>query len=193
LRLALGHWRLVLAGLGGLALGLALLSARAESRRWHGEADRFAALYRAEQDAHRRTVADYRRTAELARARDLANAATVERDQAIISKEVSHDYQARLAALRARYDALRLRRHKGASAPADPGAGRAKDLPQAAAGAGGAAPPAGAEGFSLEERLTCSTQAEQLDALIDWVERATAAGEGAPGGPADAEGRAAPD
>jgi hypothetical protein len=175
LRFGLGHWRLILSGLGFLALGVALLSARAESRHWHKEADRFAALYHGEQEAHRRTIADYRRAAELARAQDQAHAARVERDQSVISQEVSHDYQARLADLRARYDALRLQRVH-APAAADPGTGRATDLPEAAAGAGGAAPAAGEEGLSLDAtsldwRYVCSAQAEQLDALIDWVER----------------------
>jgi hypothetical protein len=175
LRLGLAHWKLVLSVTAVLTLGLMLISAKAESRHWHDEAERFALLYRAEQEAHRRTIADYRRAAELARAKDQANAARVERDQSIISKEVSNDYQARLAGLRARYDALRLRRG-AATARSDPGAGGAAHLPQTPASARGAAQATGEEGLppdaaELDWRLICSSQAEQLDALIDWVER----------------------
>ena len=169
LRLGLSHWKLALTGLGFLLLGILLAAARADGRHWRKAAERYQGLYQGERSAHAATVESYRRAAALARAQDQANAARAERAQAAISKEVSNDYQARLAALRGRYDALRLR--GAGAAPADPGAGRGEDLPGPGQGPAGAAPPAGAEGLSLDDRLLCSAQAEQLDALIDWVER----------------------
>ena len=178
LRLGLGHWRAIGLGLAFAALGLMLVLAKAETRHWRKQAEHHEALHLAERQAHARTIADHRRAAELARARDAANAARVERDQAVISQEVSHDYASKIAALRARHDALRLRSRPDAAARADPGPGRGTDMPGATAGAGGAAAAAGAEGlpFGAAEdwRLTCSLQAEQLDALIDWVERTRA-------------------
>jgi hypothetical protein len=189
LRFALGHWKGVLAGLGFAALAAMLVIARAETRHWQGEAERFAALHAAERAAHQRTIADYRRAAELARAQGQAHAARIERDQAVISQEVANDYAERIAALRARHHALGLRRRADGAAAADPGAGRATDLPQAAAAPGGAAAPAGAEGFPAEPeddwRLTCSLQAEQLDALIDWMERQQAAAKATDAGAAE--------
>ena len=174
LRLGLGHWRAIGLGLAFAALGLMLVLAKAETRHWRKQAEHEAALHLAERQAHARTIADYRRAAELARARDAANAARVERDQAVISQEVSHDYASKIAALRARHDALRLRSRPDSAARADPGPGRGTDLP----GPGRAAAAAGEEGLppalADEWRLTCSLQAEQLDALIDWIERTRA-------------------
>lgn len=168
--LGVKHWRPIAGGLGLATLLLLLASARADSRHWQKEAERYAGLYRSERLAHQGTIANYRRAAELARARDAANAARVERDQTVITKEVAHDYAEKLAALRSRYDALRLRGQGGAAA-ADPGAGGIAPVPQAGPGAGGVAAPADQAGLSLDDRFLCSAQAEQLDALITWVER----------------------
>ena len=194
LRLGIGHWRGIGLGLAFAALGLMLVLAKAETRHWRKQAEHHAALHQAKRRAHARTIADHRRAAELARARDAAHAARVERDQAVISQEVSQDYAEKIAALRARYDALRLRRRTDGPAGADPGPGRAEDLPQTALAAGGAAAAPGAQGLPAEPedewRLTCSLQAEQLDALIDWVERVQAVAGGG-GAEAKAEGEGA--
>jgi hypothetical protein len=167
LSFALGHWKGVLIALAFAGLGLKLLAAQGDARHWQKESDRFASLYHAEQSSFALTVAGYRAAAEKARADDLANARRVETQQSAISQEVSHDYQARIADLRARYDALRLR---NGSTPANTSGGGTAHLPQASGSASGTDAPAAQEGFPLDDRLTCSLQAEQLDALISWQE-----------------------
>lgn len=166
----LGQWKLIGVLLATLAVGVYIATLKGELRHSEKETLNYSGLYRSEQLAHQATIANYRLAAKQAEADDVANKVRVERDQAVISNEVSHDYQTRLAALRGRYDALRLR---GAS-PAASGPGEGAGLPGAGQGAGGADAAAGEEGLSLDDRLICSTQAEQLDALISWVERQTA-------------------
>lgn len=164
---ALKHWRSILSGLGFLILGIMLLSARADSRHWHKESDRYAGLYHAEQVAHKATVANYLAAAELARAQDQANKARVERDQAVISQEVSHDYQERLAALRARYDALRVRGQRSEAA-ADPGASGDAAMPEAGPA------PGGPDGTAALDPFACEANTLQLDALQTWVRQQAA-------------------
>jgi hypothetical protein len=137
---AFKHWRLILSSLGFLILGLMLAHAKQEARHWHGQSDRFEALYHSEQLAHQATIANYRAAAKQAEAEDAANKARVEHVQTRISKEVSNDYQAKLAALRARYDAIRVR--SGASA-GDLGSSGDQGLPgtsEAASGPDAAGP-----------------------------------------------------
>jgi hypothetical protein len=167
------HWREILVAIGFAGLGLLYLGAEADSRHWEKQSDRFEGLYHAEVQAHAVTILEVRRRTAEAKAADEAHARAVERAQANISSEVSHDYQAKLGALRARYDALRLRAPGAGGAAANPGGGGGTGLPAPADPAGRADDPAGEEGFSLDDRFTCSAQAEQLDALITWVGRET--------------------
>lgn len=107
------------------------------------------------------------KTAE-ALAEDLAHARVIEQAQAAISQEVSHDYQARIADVRARYERLL------AQAKADPGRRRPADLPGLPTAIGGsdAAPPENR--LPPADALIATEQAIQLDSLITEIERQAA-------------------
>lgn len=130
----------------------------------------------AERLAHEATVAGYRAAAELAAARDRANALRVQAEQRAANERIENDYQDRIDALRRDYD----RRLRDARARADTGGAggtHLPDIPGAPGGADGAAadhgfpePGATAAEFDLFWRRIASEQAIQLDALIDWVD-----------------------
>lgn len=61
----------------------------------------------AEEKAHKQTVANYRAAAAHAQRQAQANVARVKADQAAITERTVHDYQARLAAVDARYERVR--------------------------------------------------------------------------------------
>ena len=88
--------------------------------------------------AHAETVANYRVAAEAARRADTANAATGAAAQADINERTIHDFEARLAAARARAD--RLRREAEAAA-ADSCGRRAAPVPAATRSASAAMVP----------------------------------------------------
>ena len=158
-----------LAGLGvALGLGALLLTAKAETRHWRKQSSQFEQLYRSEQAALARTVADYRAAAETARAADRAAADRVRAEQRGINERTVHDYQMRLAAARDRARRLQL-----AAAPAatDPCDGRAAPVPGVSAAACGAVEAPGQDGLSSADALIATEQAIQLDELIRWVER----------------------
>lgn len=166
LSFALAHWRLILSGLAFAALGFMLVSARSDAKHWHEQADRYEALYHSEQLALKATEANYRAAAKQAEAEDAANKARVERDQTQISQEVSHDYQTRLAALHARYDALRVR---GSGAPAaDPGGSGTADMPEASGPAGRF------DGAGPLDPFACEANTLQLSALQQWIKQQSA-------------------
>lgn len=124
----------------------------------------------AEQVAHAGTIAAFLEATAQAQRDAEANAARVQREQEIITDEVSRDYQVRLADLRLRFERL-----QSDAARADPGRSDPAHLPglSGAAGRAHAAPPGDRlpAALSLEAALIASEQALQLAALIEWVER----------------------
>lgn len=89
----------------GLTLGVFVLMSRLDLRTI--ERDQARGLVREEQQAHAQTVANYR--AGSAAAQDAAerNVARVSAEQAAITKGTVDDYEARLAAVAARYERVR--------------------------------------------------------------------------------------
>ena len=115
-----------------------------------------------------------------AEAAQAANIARVKAERAANDERIVHAYQDRIAALRARADALAGRLSPD-TARTDPGLSGYGAVPARVAGAGGSAEAPDDQGFpfatgaicspmTLHERLIASEQAEQLDALIDAVE-----------------------
>ena len=158
-----------LAGLAAaLALGIMLLVQKGETRHWQKQSGQFEQLYRAEQSAFARTVADYRAAAAAARAADRAAAERVRAEQRAINERTIDGYQARLAAARARARRLQF---ADAPPPADPCAGRAAPMPGLSAAACDTDQAAGQDRLPARDALIATEQAIQLDALIDWVKR----------------------
>ena len=161
-------------GIAGVAvatiLALLLIAAKIDSRHWKKQSDRFEQIYRAEATAHAGTVANYRLAAERARAADRANADRVAAEQGQINERTSHDFEARLAAARARAQRLR----QSPEAGADFGSRRGAPVPGLSAPASGLAQAPGQDRLSDPDRLIATEQAIQLDELIKWV-RAQAA------------------
>jgi len=103
----------------------------------------------------------------IARAEDAARAARIERDQSRISEEVSNAYQAQLADLRRRYDAVRL--HAAGAAAAASGGGGIAPMPRLSDAADRIDGAAAQDRLPPEDALIASEQALQLKALQDWV------------------------
>lgn len=156
-------------GIAGLAvaaiLGLLLIAARIDARHFKKQSAQFEQLYRAETKAHAETVANYRVAAERARAADRANAERVDLAQSRINQRTSNDFQARLAATRARADRLRGQ----TPAAADRGGGGSAPLSGVPAPAPGVAQAAGQDRLPHPDLLIATEQAIQLDELIKWV------------------------
>lgn len=111
-----------------------------------------------------------------AKASDQANVIRVERTQTQVNEETSNDYQKKLADLRRRADALRLRRPATAANPGGGGKPRVSGVPDAAGGPDGAS---GENGFpdgrlDAADALIASEQALRLQALQEWVRRQAA-------------------
>lgn len=138
---------------------------------------------KAEQKAHGETKAKVRAATAEAELADRQNAERVLSQQQSITKEIVDDYQAQLADVRARAAALdrRLRARPGSGNGA--GGGTATDMSGTGGAAGGADEAAGEDrlpagqvagsaawAMSLEDAVTATEQALQLEALIDWVE-----------------------
>jgi hypothetical protein len=143
-------------------IALLMIAKAAETRRalkWEMRASEEAA-------AHAATVAGVRQASAEAKAADAANAIRVERSQSAVSQETDRDYQAQLADLRRRYDALRLRT---GPAEADPRGGGGAAMPGIPFAAGGVDAAAAQNGLPLEDALIASEQALQLEALQNWV------------------------
>ncbi|EPR14184.1 hypothetical protein M527_29155 [Sphingobium indicum IP26] len=81
-------------------LFLVLNSRTADRDQWRDRAT-------AEERAHKQTVANYRAASAEAQRQAQANVARVKADQAAITERTVHDYQARLAAVDARYERVR--------------------------------------------------------------------------------------
>lgn len=156
-------------GIAGLTaatiLALLLIAAKIDARHFRKQSAQFEQLYRAEAKAHAETTANYRIAAERARAADRANARRVEAAQFRINERTSNDFQARLAAARARADRLR----DEAQAAAGRGGGRSAPMPVLPASPARAAQTAGQDRLPDAERLIATEQAIQLDELIKWV------------------------
>jgi signal transduction histidine kinase len=132
-------------GIAGIAVGVALavllVVQKVETRHWKKQSDSFEQLYRKSETAFAETIANVRAAADLARAADQAKAARVEAAQRTINERTAHDFETRLAAARARANALGAQRLRlQPEAAADPGAGRAASLPGVPAAAGGSRP-----------------------------------------------------
>lgn len=158
------------AGIAGLVVSIILSTLlvvqKGETRHWKKQSGQFEQLYHADQAAFAMTVANYRSAAAAARAADQANAARVAAEQHSINERTSHDFEARLAAARAAADRLR----PGTTA-ANSGGGGTAPVSGVHAPAGGPDQTAGEDGFSIDDRLTATEQAIQLDELIKWVRR----------------------
>jgi hypothetical protein len=157
-------------GIVGIIVSLALLAlllvAKGETRHWRKQSEQFEQLYRGEQAAFARTVANYRAAADAARAADRAADERVRAEQRTINERTAHDYQARMAAVRAR--AVRLQLDAGAAATHPCGGGGAA-MPGLSAAPCRPAQAAGQDRLSDPDRLTATEQAIQLDELIRWV------------------------
>jgi hypothetical protein len=158
------NWQGAFGIAASLALFVLLLIQKGDTRHWRKQSQGFEANYRAEQLAHAQTVANYRAASEVARWADAANRDRVAAAQQDINERTIHDYEARLGDARTVADRLR----NGAAA-ADRCGGRAKAVPAAGPAAREAGGSAAQAGFSLNDRLTASEQAIQLDELIKWV------------------------
>ncbi|RIA44062.1 hypothetical protein DFR49_2298 [Hephaestia caeni] len=122
-----------------------------------------------ERAAHQQTVASYWAAATEASRKDAANRQRVDAEQNRISKEITDDYEARIADVRARAERLRRDAEARAGDRAD------APVPAAGAAAGGADEAAcedrlPAAGLGLDDALVATEQAIQLDELINWVE-----------------------
>lgn len=150
------HWREIV--VGSLLLTLAAVC-------WYrGERIKtLEAKLAAEQSRYEQQVSDYRAAYQTAVANAHAAARFVEVQQERITHEVSADYQARLADVRARYQRLLT------EAKADFRDAGEADLPGVSDAASGPDDPAAYCGLSLETRLVASEQAIQLEALQDWL------------------------
>jgi hypothetical protein len=158
-----------LAGLAAaLALGAMLLVQKGETRHWRKQSGQFEQLYRAEQTAFARTVANYRAAAEAARAADQAAAERVRAEQRAVNERTAYEYEIRLAAARDR--ARRLQR-PAAAAAADPCRGRTTPVPGLPPAPCGAAETAGPDRLSPGDAVVATEQAIQLETLIGWVRR----------------------
>ena len=163
LAFALRHWKAILSGLvlSGLLLTLHIRTGQRNAARELAEDT---------QAAFDKTVADYRKAAEIARRKDVENVVRVQAEQAAITEKVSHDYQQDRVAARARADALRV----SLARATDTGGRRAADLPEASTTARGPDDRATQDGFSISDRLIATEQALQLGALQTWVREQSA-------------------
>lgn len=116
-------------------------------------------------------IASWRDAATKAIAEDAANVARVQASQAAINSETEKSYEARIADARA--TAQRLRDQLAASA-GSPGGSAGTPVPGLRPAAGGSAQAAAEDGFSVDDRLTATEQAIQLDELIKWVRKQAA-------------------
>ena len=170
-----------LQGIIGVAASLALLCLllvqKAETRHWRKQSGQFEQMYRGEQAASARTVANYRAAAEAARAADRAASERVRAEQLAINERTSNDFEARLAAVRARAVRLRIGDAATAADSCDRGTASVSRVP---VGPCGPAQAAGQDRLSPGDALVATEQAIQLDELIRWVERQRAVDVNAP-------------
>lgn len=123
------------------------------------------ATVQAQLNAAQTTIINYQQAAEKARQADLTNAQRVKAEQAAINERTSNEYEARLAAARARAASLRQQLEAAAHSGRSPDAGVSR--PGTATGSPDGA--AAEDGFSVDDRLLATEQAIQLDELEKWV------------------------
>jgi hypothetical protein len=158
-------------GMVGIAAAFALLTLlliqKFETRHWRKQSEQYEQLYRSEQVADARTVANYRAATEAARAADRAANDRVRTEQLSINERTSNDLETRLAAARLRAQLLQPGDREAATDSSDCGTASVSDLPAAACG-----PPRAASQDRLPpgDSLIATEQAIQLDELIRWVE-----------------------
>jgi hypothetical protein len=159
-------------GIFGIAAALALLTLlpvqKFETRHWRKQSGQYEQLYRSEQAATAQTVANYRATAETARAADQAANDRARAEQYVINERTSDDLETRLAAARLRARRLQPGNREAATDSRDCGTASVPSLPTAACGSPQAS---GQGGFSSGDALIATEQAIQLDELIHWVDR----------------------
>lgn len=154
------HWKLI-----GLALLLAVIGVlllKLEART--ADRDKWQTRAVAEEQAHKQTVANYRAASDEAQRQAQANVARVKAAQAAITERTVNDYQARLAAVDARYERVRrqiaTQAHLSSSDPA----------PMSIATDATCRAYAAADCDTLLSRLmVAEKQAVQLIALQSWV------------------------
>lgn len=124
---------------------------------------------------HQRTKANYRAAQFEAARLESARLARVTARQKEITDDVAQDFARRLADVRARAERLRHQAGPGAGAGGSP---RCEPVPGVPVGTGGIAQAPADCGLpradQLERDVIASEQAEQLDALITFVERQAA-------------------
>lgn len=135
--------------------------------------DRMTALNNANVASHRTTKRNYAQAMADARRNEALRLARVKAEQERINDDRKAAANARLDALRARYDSLRTQARTGVAGSA--GGQPVPSLPAPAFGADAATGADGlsAAGLTLAERYECSVSATQLDELITWVEAQT--------------------
>lgn len=147
------NWQAVL-GAAAVAILAVLLAIRT------GQRDDARAALERERLEHALFAERVRAKAEEIRARFIAYARRVERDQDRVTQEVSREYQERLAALRADYERrLRPRPGPGAGGPGRP---QVPGLPVAPGRPDGTAPSAAFE-------FACRANSLQLEYLQAWI------------------------
>jgi hypothetical protein len=176
-----------LQGILGIAASLALLCMlllqKVETRHWRKQSGQFEQMYRGEQAAFARTVANYRAAAEAARAADRAASERARAEQLAINERTSHDFATRLAAARARSVRLRIDAGTAATDSCDRASPPVPDLSASTCGPAQAAGQDRLPAPALESdaALIATEQAIQLDELIQWNERQHSVDVNAPG------------
>lgn len=155
----LRYWREGLCAVLALLLGAQTLRLSSANH----TIERRDATIAAERASSRLFAERVRATAEALRARAAERNVRIEHEQNRISNEVSHDYETRLADLRRRYDAERLRPNSARGT--NPGSG-GNPVPGSP---GSASIPDGATASGTIDGFACEANSLQLGALQDWV------------------------
>lgn len=137
--------------------------------------DKIKVLRMQERLNHQQTKKNYRDAQFRAAQLEAARLARVSARQKEISDDVAQDYARRLAAVRARADGLRQQSGSRAGVAGAPGCQPVPGVPAAASGNAQASADCGfPRPDQFERDIIASEQAEQLDALITFVERQAA-------------------
>lgn len=155
---------------GGILVAILFAALVANRGLWMHRAHVYLAQYNAEHTAHVQDIANYRAAADEAKRLDAANVARVQAQQTQINQESTDAYQKRLADARAAADRLRAQ----LAASTHSGSRSRAPVPSVSAPAIGPNEAAGQDGLpplSIDDRLTATTQAIQLDELIKWVSK----------------------
>src|SRR5438270_6064930 len=99
--LKLLNWQGMAGIAASLALAILLIVQKGETHHWKKASAGFEQLYHQEQSAFATTVANYRGTADQARAADQANLIRVAAEQRTVNERTDHDFATRLAAAHA--------------------------------------------------------------------------------------------